>query len=785
MDVRSRRPAVAMLALMACAACGLAFQSFEWWGGAQHYRLLREALEPYGLPEPALLALRAGADSQDGIASEKFTASPQNHADDNELAKTRQYVADQLGRAMLFAEEAWARPDAADKQSGVYKVLFRLGEALHTAQDFYCHSNYVEYTLAKKLPFEPVDWARIPSEVRSGQFYWSSLTANEGTAMSAPPELPVGVGLEKVRVPTAELDRLVEQRRRLIEQLGGKYRFHSDTEFRGRLINGSYQAALDYVTDGRDLLHYELAKDHDASLQGRVQSPGGNTLFALAGRLAMRDTQRQWLAFETRLQTDAEHASHAPWILAALKGRPRPLVTIQQITVQSPVKPGALLSGSVRLEVSGLTGLTADPTAPIRRATRLGGTLDKGFQRRDATVPGDGVIDVPLAQLGLKAPDEAGPFTVKLEAVLEGDPQPEQTSLKSAEAEARTDAAALGDPGFPYVDDFYGPGKWVQGEDEAPTKPGEAPITWEGKQYGLAKWSLTPTTYAYSAHAKNGAGQPTEDFEATWTFDRPPAVILPGQEVVLRAHGTANSGNRTPYWFMGTFSVDGMGDEYPKPSVTAGLVGLDEKRRIGWNAAADSELRFRMPGRRGTNGWLTIDAGILYDFVQGLPGGRVYYLHYRWQKLEPGELPRLATTPPTTPPTTTTAPPTRPPAATEADRKQAAEHLRRGSDLADDEKWAAAEAEYRAAVKLDPAMDDAWSALGEALGEQRRWADAVGAYRQAVALSPQDAEYRGDLAWALLRAGRRADAVTEAREALRLGLKDHQVLDELKLKRAP
>jgi len=112
---------------------------------------------------------------------------------------------------------------------------------------------------------------------------------------------------------------------------------------------------------------------------------------------------------------------------------------------------------------------------------------------------------------------------------------------------------------------------------------------------------------------------------------------------------------------------------------------------------------------------------------------------------------------------------------------KADEHFQTGIAFAEDGKWSQAEAEYRAAVRLAPALDDCWYALGEACAEQKKWPDAVTAYQQAVRLQPDFGIYHADLALALLRQGRRPEATKEAQEAIRLQETDHPVYKELGL----
>lgn len=72
--------------------------------------------------------------------------------------------------------------------------------------------------------------------------------------------------------------------------------------------------------------------------------------------------------------------------------------------------------------------------------------------------------------------------------------------------------------------------------------------------------------------------------------------------------------------------------------------------------------------------------------------------------------------------------------------------------------WTRAEAAYRAAIQLQPALPEAWNELGHALKRQGRLAESIPAYEQALRLRPnfpQALEYLGE---AYVRLGRIGDA---------------------------
>lgn len=117
--------------------------------------------------------------------------------------------------------------------------------------------------------------------------------------------------------------------------------------------------------------------------------------------------------------------------------------------------------------------------------------------------------------------------------------------------------------------------------------------------------------------------------------------------------------------------------------------------------------------------------------------------------------------------------PTRPnPAEVEEKFEEA---LADGNDARDARKFAAAEASYRAALRVKPRDARAHYGLGNVFVDQQRWEDAEKSYRQAVEIAPNDAETLLALSFVLVQprtgainAKRFADAETFARRATQL-----------------
>lgn len=82
--------------------------------------------------------------------------------------------------------------------------------------------------------------------------------------------------------------------------------------------------------------------------------------------------------------------------------------------------------------------------------------------------------------------------------------------------------------------------------------------------------------------------------------------------------------------------------------------------------------------------------------------------------------------------------------------------------------WDAAEASYRAALRLDPGLAPAWSGYAALLAARGRFADAIEAARRARELDPVCLAASADLGWYLYLAGHYDEAIAAGREALAL-----------------
>lgn len=287
----SRRLVVLLSAVLLCCAVepsARAFMTFAWAGGAIHAEICRDALSPLGVGKGSLKTVIEGCNSQDIPLSKKFSSSPAHHCDDNNIENGHRYWTSTIQDAINDAGNA-------DKSWGSRaRALYAIGEALHTVQDFYSHSNYVEYLLKNNLPLKPIDWNNVPVEIRTGYYFYRNIARNESTSSR---------------------DACVAW----LTQKNAKLKFHTVQEYHRRLQDQSLAAAESYVLEAGDLLHLELNKDSRKTLEGKVPAPdGGRSLHDVARQLAELDTARQWKAFETAIGD--RYGERAEGIMRALKG---------------------------------------------------------------------------------------------------------------------------------------------------------------------------------------------------------------------------------------------------------------------------------------------------------------------------------------------------------------------------------------------------------------------------------------------------------------------------------
>lgn len=104
----------------------------------------------------------------------------------------------------------------------------------------------------------------------------------------------------------------------------------------------------------------------------------------------------------------------------------------------------------------------------------------------------------------------------------------------------------------------------------------------------------------------------------------------------------------------------------------------------------------------------------------------------------------------------------------EAKQEQLTQHAASGAEFFQEHHYAEAEAEYRAAIKLDPQDSDFHMALSRALNSQRKTDEAMQEARLAIRLNPESDMAHFSLGNALRLQQDWAGAAAEYREAIRL-----------------
>ena len=104
----------------------------------------------------------------------------------------------------------------------------------------------------------------------------------------------------------------------------------------------------------------------------------------------------------------------------------------------------------------------------------------------------------------------------------------------------------------------------------------------------------------------------------------------------------------------------------------------------------------------------------------------------------------------------------------EAKQEELAQHAARGAEFLHDRHYAEAEAEYRAAIKLDPQESDLHMALSRALNSQKKTDEAMREAHLAIRLNPESDMAHFSLGNSLRLQEDWAGAAAEYRDAIRL-----------------
>jgi Flp pilus assembly protein TadD len=110
--------------------------------------------------------------------------------------------------------------------------------------------------------------------------------------------------------------------------------------------------------------------------------------------------------------------------------------------------------------------------------------------------------------------------------------------------------------------------------------------------------------------------------------------------------------------------------------------------------------------------------------------------------------------------------------AAEARQTEVKQHVARGAEYFQSKRYADAETEFRAALRLAPQDSDLHVGLGRVLGSNGDWDGAIREYREALRLNPDNADAHANLGGVLGFRGDLDGAIAEAREALHLDPND-------------
>jgi hypothetical protein len=260
--------------------------------GQVHDGIITEALDGLASPERIKTLIWAAARNDDPTG-ERF-GDERRHFDSNKIDKSLEWV---LGRM----ETAIADGALADKEERkLQSSLEALGDLLHSVQDFYSHSNYIELTLKAGVDpekIEPIDWAKRPAGLKTGYYcngengIWARVTTRQAC-------------IDEIHKGIFDTEFATDRQK---AELAG------DAD--------SYDGAIAFATSKYDFLHYDINKDNSRKPMGRIVHPGSKlTLFEIARRVAVKETRRQWKILLDGLRKESgERASAVTSAVSGMK----------------------------------------------------------------------------------------------------------------------------------------------------------------------------------------------------------------------------------------------------------------------------------------------------------------------------------------------------------------------------------------------------------------------------------------------------------------------------------
>jgi hypothetical protein len=252
----------------------------------KHKSISEQALIPEGLSDGARFAVEVGDLAQD--LDSKTRGEPTHHFDDDTLLGS----ANGLEQSQAKLNKLIAKSDLSDDDA--VQILREFGQRLHTMQDFYAHSNYIEHSLQANPNLRP---AQIPlmnfadikngnaGAIHTGFYYYENSLQNE--------QIEFFLGRSGTISKLEALQMKIPGTEYLPSSAYAKL--------------DSFEKRLDYANDKRySVLHSDLNKDDDESDEGKLINPNTKiNLHEYARQMAVRETQHQWSEFE-----DAVHKVH-------------------------------------------------------------------------------------------------------------------------------------------------------------------------------------------------------------------------------------------------------------------------------------------------------------------------------------------------------------------------------------------------------------------------------------------------------------------------------------------
>jgi hypothetical protein len=300
--------------LLASSSKLFAFSSFDFFGGAYHTTITQKALQGEGFSEASLHWICLGNVSVDKFYSEEFS-DDRRHFTDMTFDESEDFLED-------LQEEIVERADRVQHDYQAYReIMVDFGAYLHTVQDFYAHTNWIEKNLVEgdgaPVPLAPIDFDDFPVEIIS------PYTLNHF-------------------MPPGEAKNVEDYKRVFGHDFYGVEELATlPDQARIRLV-ASPEKALNHLT---------LAKDNPNYAAGALRwTPEATTLFEIAADLATRDSVRHWQLLEKELHDEWEE--RAPDIIKTLRGGWDSAFPIGQESAEITIEDGELrLSSDLVLSV--------------------------------------------------------------------------------------------------------------------------------------------------------------------------------------------------------------------------------------------------------------------------------------------------------------------------------------------------------------------------------------------------------------------------------------------------